>query len=324
LKDKILVIGASGQIGSELVIELRNYYGSSNVIAADIKIPIYDVMESGPFELLDVLNRKQLRKVLEKHSINQVYLLAALLSATAEQHPEAAWKLNIDGLLNLLSLCKSNNIAKVFWPSTIAVFGPGTPKDNTPQNTIMDPNTVYGISKLAGERWCEYFFVKDGIDIRSVRYPGLIGHKSSPGGGTTDYAVHIYHEALKHGKYICFLKKDTTLPMMYMPDALNATINVMEADSKKISVRSSYNIAGFSISPKELADEIKNHLPGFKCTYKPDKRQNLTRGWPKSIDDSIARKDWNWKPTYDLQLMTVDMLDNLQYHNPVISNKKKK
>ena len=313
MKEKILVIGASGQIGSELILRLRANFGSENVISSDIKIPDYEVMEGGPFELLDILNKKQLAAVLAKYQINQVYLLAALLSATAEQHPEAAWKLNMDGLLNVLSLCKSNGIKKVFWPSTIAVFGPGTPKDNTPQDTVMNPDTVYGISKLAGERWCEYYSRKEGIDIRSIRYPGLISYKSSPGGGTTDYAVHIFYEALKNKAYECFLREDTVLPMMYMPDAVTATIQLMEADSKALSVHSSYNISGMSFAPKELAEEIQKHVTGFICTYKPDSRQELTKGWPKSIDDSAAKRDWGWKPSYDLPLMTKDMFENLRF-----------
>ena len=219
----------------------------------------------------------------------------------------------MEGLLNVLSLCKPNGIEKVFWPSSIAIFGPGTPKENTPQNTIMDPDTVYGISKLAGERWCEYYSRKEGIDIRSLRYPGLISYKSSPGGGTTDYAVHIFYEALKHRAYECFLREDTVLPMMYMPDAVTATILLMEAESKNISIRSSYNISGMSFAPKDLAHEIKKHVTGFTCTYKPDIRQELTTGWPKSIDDSIAKQDWGWKPAYDLPLMTKDMFENLRF-----------
>jgi len=313
LKEKILVIGASGQIGSELILKLRASYGSDNVIASDIKIPDYEVMEGGPFELLDILNKQALANVLSKYKVNQIYLLAALLSATAEQHPEAAWKLNMDGLLNVLSLCKSNGIVKVFWPSSIAVFGPNTQKDNAPQNTIMDPDTVYGISKLAGERWCEYYSRKGGIDIRSVRYPGLISYKSSPGGGATDYAVHIFYEALKKKAYECFLREDTVLPMMYMPDAVVATIQLMEADSGSISVRSSYNISGMSFAPIDLAKEIEKHVGGFVCTYKPDERQALTKGWPNSIDDSVAKQDWGWKASYDLPHMTKDMFANLRF-----------
>ena len=311
MTDKILIIGASGQIGIELVLELRKIYGNSNVIAGDVKTPPYEIMETGPYELLDVLNKKQIAAVIKKQNITQIYLLAALLSATAEQHPDAGWKLNMEGLLNVLDLCKKMNISKLFWPSTIAVFGPTTPKVNTPQQTIMEPNTVYGISKLAGERWCEYHYEKNGIDVRSIRYPGIVGHKSSPGGGTTDYAVHIYHEAIKRGKYTCFLKEDTTLPMMYMPDAIKATIQLMEAKSELINVRSSYNVAGMSFSPKDVENSIKKHIPDFECNYNPDIRQSYAIGWPQIIDDKIAREDWDWKPSFDLEKMTIDMLQNL-------------
>ncbi len=311
MKEVILVIGSAGQIGMELVVELRNIYGNKNVIASDIIIPSYDVMEGGPFELLDILNKKQLKLVLKKHKVTQIYLLAALLSATAEYHPESAWNLNVNGLLNVLDLCKPFNIRKLFWPSSIAVFGPSTPRICTPQVTIMEPDTIYGISKLAGERWCEYYYKKEGIDCRSIRYPGLIGHKSNPGGGTTDYAVHIFHEAIKKNSYDCFLEKDTTLPMMYMADALKATINLMEAESSVLNIHSSYNVAGISFSPDELANEIKKYIPEFKCNYKPDLRQEIASGWPESIDDSIAEKDWGWKPKYDLERITKDMLANL-------------
>ena len=311
MTDKILIIGASGQIGIELVLELRNIYGNNNVIAGDVKTPPYEIMESGPYELLDVLNKKQIAAVIRKQNITQIYLLAALLSATAEQHPDAGWKLNMEGLLNVLDLCKKMNISKLFWPSTIAVFGPTTPKINTPQQTIMEPNTVYGISKLAGERWCEYHYEKNGIDVRSIRYPGIVGHKSSPGGGTTDYAVHIYHEAIKRGRYTCFLKEDTTLPMMYMPDAIKATIQLMEAKSELINVRSSYNVAGMSFSPKDVENSIKKHIADFECSYNPDIRQSYAIGWPQVIDDTIAREDWDWKPSFDLEKMTTDMLQNL-------------
>ena len=311
MNEKILVIGASGQIGIELVLELRKIYGSSNVIASDIKTPPYEIMEGGPYELLDVLNKNQIAAVVNKHHITQIYLLAALLSATAEQHPKAGWSLNVDGLLNTLEICTQLNIPKLYWPSTIAVFGPTTPKINTPQQTIMEPNTIYGISKLAGERWCEYYHQKHGIDVRSIRYPGIVGYKSSPGGGTTDYAVHIYHEAIKHGKYTCFLSEDTTLPMMYMPDAIKATIDLMEAKSNSISIRSSYNVTGMSFCPKDVESAIAKHLPEFKCSYEPDIRQQYAKGWPQSIDDSVAKNDWLWEPTFNLETMTKDMLQNL-------------
>ena len=309
--DKIIVVGAGGQIGTELTVRLREVYGSSNVIASDIKIPAYEVMEGGPFELLNVLDKPRLREVIKKNGITQVYLLAALLSATAEQNPSLAWKLNVDGLFNILELAKNKEIEKIFWPSSIAVFGPNTPKEHTPQYTIIEPHTVYGICKLAGERWCEYYYTKHGVDVRSIRYSGLIGHESSPGGGTTDYAVHMFYQAVKKGFYECFLGKNTTLPMMYMPDAIKATIDLMETQAKNITVRSSYNVAGMSFAPKELADEIKKHIHGFECVYKPDARQKLTHGWPKSIDDEYARKDWGWQAAYDLSEMTEDMLANI-------------
>ena len=311
MQDKIIVIGAGGQIGTELTVRLREIYGSNNVIASDLKIPAYEVMEGGPFEMLNVLDKSRLREVFKKNGVTQVYLLAALLSATAEQNPSLAWKLNIDGLFNVLDIAKNSDIAKIFWPSSIAVFGPNTPKEHTPQYTIVEPHTVYGISKLAGERWCEYYFKKYGIDVRSIRYSGLIGHESSPGGGTTDYAVHMFYQAIKKGSYECFLKEDTTLPMMYMADAIKATIDLMETPEKNITVRSSYNVAGMSFSPKELADEIKKHIPGFVCVYKPDDRQELTQGWPNSIDDEYARKDWGWQAAYDIREMTEDMLANI-------------
>lgn len=309
-RDKILVIGSSGQIGTELVQNLRNIYGIDNVIASDVKVT--DQAKEGPFEVIDVMNAPGLLEIVKRHKVNQVYLLAALLSATAEKMPKFGWDLNMQGLFNVLDLAKEKIIEKIYWPSSIAVFGPNTPKENTPQYTIMEPSTVYGISKQAGERWCEYYFNKYGVDVRSLRYPGLIGWKSSPGGGTTDYAVHIFHEALKSGSYECFLSENTTLPMMYMPDAIKATIGIMQADPHKVKIRSSYNLSGFSFSPKELALEIKKHLPDFTISYKPDPRQQIADSWPKSIDSIEAYKDWGWKPEYDLEGMTKDMILNLK------------
>ena len=310
--DKILVIGSSGQIGTELVMKLREIFGNENVIAADLKPGSKELMESGPFETLDALDEAKVTEVVKKNKVTQVYLLAALLSATAEQNPKFAWKLNMEGLFHILDLAKEKVIQKIYWPSSIAVFGPTTPRENTPQYTIMEPNTVYGISKQAGERWCEYYFNKYKVDVRSLRYPGLIGWKSAPGGGTTDYAVHIYHEALKKGTYECFLNEGTRLPMMYMDDAINATVNLMQADSEKIKIRSSYNLAGISFSPKDIAAEIKKHIPGFSISYKPDFRQKIADSWPASIDDTAARNDWDWKPAFDLQKMTEVMLKNLR------------
>ena len=309
MKDKILVIGSSGQIGTELVQALRDHYGSGDVVAADLRAE--NGPGDGPFEELDVMNVQQIHDVVKKHSINQVYLLAALLSATAEKNPMLGWKLNMEGLFNILELAKEKRISKVYWPSSIAVFGSNTPKDLTPQYTIMEPSTVYGISKQAGERWCEYYFNKYGVDVRSLRYPGLIGWKSIPGGGTTDYAVHIYHEALKSGSYECFLKEETTLPMMYMPDAIKATMQLMMADAGKIKIRSSYNLAGMSFSPREIAREIRKSIPAFSISYAPDFRQQIADTWPRSIDDTCARLDWGWKPDYDLKSMSDEMLVNL-------------
>jgi nucleoside-diphosphate-sugar epimerase len=308
--EKILVIGSSGQIGTELVQNLRDIYGIDGVIASDIKIT--EQAKEGPFEVIDVMDAQGLLAIIKRHKITQVYLLAALLSATAEKMPKFGWDLNMQGLFNVLDLAKEKIIQKIYWPSSIAVFGPNTPKINTPQFTIMEPSTVYGISKQAGERWCEYYFNKFGVDVRSLRYPGLIGWKSAPGGGTTDYAVHIFHEALKTGTYECFLSENTVLPMMYMPDAIKATIGIMEADAGKIKIRSSYNLSGFSFSPKEIAAEIRKYIPGFTISYKPDSRQQIADSWPQSIDSQEANKDWGWKPEYDLGGMTNDMIQNLK------------
>lgn len=306
--DTVLVIGSQGQIGLELTEELRKIYGDSHVIASDVKVPEH---VTGPFEQLDVMDKNRLYEIFKKHNVTQVYLLAALLSATAEKNPKFAWDLNMEGLFHVLDAAKEGIIKKIYWPSSIAVFGPTTPKQNTPQYTVMEPNTIYGISKQAGERFCEYYFQKHGVDVRSIRYPGLIGHKSAPGGGTTDYAVHIYHEALKNKTYQCFLSEQTELPMMYMPDALRATISLMEAPAEKVKIRSSYNVAGMSFTPAQIADAIKKHIPEFTISYAPDFRQAIADSWPQSIDDSYANKDWGWQPEFDLDKMTKDMLDHL-------------
>lgn len=311
LQENILVIGSSGQIGSELVLELRKIYGNSSVIASDIIPSSDEIISSGPFEILDVTDSKKLLEVVKKHDISQVYLLAAILSANAEEKVNLAWSLNMSSLFNVLNLAKEGVIRKIFWPSSIAVFGPNTDKINTPQFAITEPNTVYGISKLAGERWCEYYFNKFNVDVVSLRYPGLIGWKSLPGGGTTDYAVEIFHEAIKNKKYNCFLKKDSTLPMMYMSDAINATLNIMTTEAKNVKIRSSYNIAGVSFSPKEISDEIQRNISEFSITYTPDFRQKIADSWPNSIDDSLAQKDWKWKAEFDLPKITSDMLKNL-------------
>ncbi len=311
--DTVLVIGACGQLGSELTLELRNMYGGANVVAADISAPKQaDLRDSGPFEKVDVLDPKVLADLASKYKFKQIYHLAAVLSATGEKNPKFAWKLNMDGLFNVLDLALEHKVSKVYWPSSIAVFGPGTPRQHTPQHTVMDPNTVYGISKQAGERWCEYYFEKYGLDVRSLRYPGLIGYKALPGGGTTDYAVDIYHKALNGETYECFLSEDTYLPMMYMPDALKATLDLMHAPAEQVKVRSSYNLGAMSFSPKEIAASIRKHIPDFAITYKPDSRQQIADSWPQSIDDCAARQDWNWNPAYNLAAMTEDMLVNLK------------
>lgn len=304
--EKILVIGAAGQIGSELTLALRNVYGDSNVYATDIKDAPKDVKKSGPFQILDVMDEKRLIHFVIRYKITQIYLLAAVLSGNAERLPLQAWDINMRSLLNILDLAREVGVKKIFWPSSIAVFGLTTPKINTPQLTFTEPNTVYGISKLAGERWCEYYYKRFSLDVRSIRYPGLISYKTEAGGGTTDYAVEIFYDAVEKGKYECFLKPDTKLPMMFMPDAIRATIELMEANENKLSIRSSYNISGITFDPKELSDEIKKSVPGFEITYKPDFRQAIAESWPQSIDDSVARNDWNWKHEYDLEKMTRD------------------
>lgn len=309
---KILVIGSAGQIGSELVMALRERFGNDNIVASDVRNAPDDVMSSGPFETLDVMDMQKIRDVVAKHNIETVYLLAAMLSGSAEKNPKKAWDLNMVGLLNILDLAKEGVIKKVFWPSSIAVFGPTTPKQNTPQLTVMEPTTVYGISKQAGERWCEYYFTKHGVDVRSIRYPGLISYKTEAGGGTTDYAVEIFYDALKDGKYECFLKDNAALPMMFMPDAIRATIDLMETDTANVKIRSSYNLSGISFNPKEIAEEIKKRIPNFTITYKPDFRQQIAESWPASIDDSEARKDWGWKHEYDLSKMTDIMLEEVK------------
>ena len=312
MSERILIIGSSGQIGTELVIELRRMYGNENVIASDIKFSSYQIMQTGPFETLDIMDEQLLRTIVKKYKITQVYLLAALLSATAEQNIELGWRLNMRSHSHVLDLAKDGLIKKIFWPSSIAVFGPTTPKENTPQYTIMEPNTVYGITKQAGERWNEYYFNKFGVDVRSLRYPGLIGWKSNPGGGTTDYAVNIFHKAITDGKYESFILENTSLPMMYMPDAIRATIELMEAPTEKVKIRSSYNLAGVSFSPKQISNEIKKHIPNFEISYNPDFRQDIADSWPSSINDLPAKQDWGWNLEYNLEKMTEDMIMNLK------------
>jgi len=312
---KILIIGACGQIGTELTFKLRAIYGTENVIASDIRKMNNEVVNSGPFEVVNALDFNQIEHLVEVHNITDVYLMAALLSATAEKNPAFAWDLNMNSLFHVLNLAKAKKIKKIFWPSSIAVFGPTTPKENTPQYTIMEPSTVYGISKQAGERWCEYYNHVFGVDVRSIRYPGLISWSTAPGGGTTDYAVDIFHKALSQGKYECFLSAETRMPMMYMDDAIAATIQIMKAEKDQIKIRSSYNLAAMSFTPNEIADEIRKHIPEFSITFKPDFRQQIADSWPASIDDKEAREDWGWQHQFDITNMTSAMLENLK-NNP--------
>jgi nucleoside-diphosphate-sugar epimerase len=308
METKVLVIGAFGQLGSELLPELVRIYGRQNVIAADIHP---NLQASFLTEELDVVDKRRLENIIQKHDITQIYHLAALLSASGEQHPNLAWEVNMQGLLNVLDLSIKLGIEKVFWPSSIAVFGPNSPKIKTPQLCIMDPTSIYGITKLAGERLCEYYHYRYGLDVRSLRYPGLIGYNAPPGGGTTDYALHIFYEGLRKKTYTCFLKADARLPMMYMPDAVRATIELMQAPSEKISVRTSYNLSAFDFTPAELADEIKKFLPDFQCAFAPDFRQKIAESWPNSIDDSLARADWGWSEQYNLAAMTAEMIQKI-------------
>ena len=311
MSQKILIIGACGQIGTELTQKLRAIYGTENVIASDIRKLNTDVVNSCPFEVVNALDFNQIEHLIEKHQITDVYLMAALLSATAEKNPAFAWDLNMNSLFHVLNLAKAGKIKKIFWPSSIAVFGPTTPREDTPQYTIMEPSTVYGISKQSGERWCEYYNRVFGVDVRSIRYPGLISWSSPPGGGTTDYAVEIYHKALSDKKYECFLSAETKMPMMYMDDAIKATIQIMQAPAADIKIRSSYNLAAMSFTPTQIAAEIKKHIPEFEVTYQPDFRQQIADSWPASIDDSFARTDWGWQHGFDLESMTTDMLEHL-------------
>jgi nucleoside-diphosphate-sugar epimerase len=307
----ILIIGACGQIGTELTTALRKVYGSNSVVAADIREGSEELMKSGPFEILDAMDASRIDTICAQYFIDEVYLMAAMLSATGERFPKKAWDLNMNSLFNVLDLAKEGKVSKVFWPSSIAVFGPTTPAVNTPQKTIMEPSTVYGISKQTGERWCEYYHNKYGVDVRSLRYPGLISWKAQPGGGTTDYAVDIFHQALEHNTFECFLEQDTMLPMMYMEDAIRATMEIMKAPSKTIKDRSAYNLAGISFTPAQIAAEIQKHQPTFTITYKPDFRQQIADSWPGSIDDSQANEDWGWNHYYDLESMVTEMFTQL-------------
>ena len=308
MAEKILIIGACGQIGTELTLKLREIHGNDQVVASDIREGVDELMQSGPFEILNATDEVHIRQIIETYNIREVYLMAAMLSATAEKAPKKAWDLNMNSLFHILDMAKEGMIDKIFWPSSIAVFGPTTPKDNTPQITAMEPTTVYGISKQTGERWCEYYHQKFGVDVRSIRYPGIISYKTLPGGGTTDYAIEIFHEALKQNTYTSFLDKDAALPMMYMDDAIKATVEIMQAPSESIKVRSSYNLAAISFTPEILAANIRKHLPDFKISYDPDFRQAIAASWPSSIDDSSARQDWGWDHEFDLDKMTETML----------------
>ncbi|AWH84574.1 NAD-dependent epimerase [Flavobacterium album] len=308
---KILIIGACGQIGTELTAKLRSIYGTDEVVASDVRKGDPAFVASGPFEVVNALDFNQVQSIIEKHKVEDVYLMAALLSATAEKNPAFAWDLNMNSLFHVLNIAKEGKIKKIFWPSSIAVFGPTTPKQNTPQYTVMEPSTVYGISKQSGERWCEYYHNIYGVDVRSIRYPGLISWSTLPGGGTTDYAVDIYHKALSDGKYTCFLSEETRLPMMYMDDAIRATVEIMQAPAENIKIRSAYNLSAMDFTPEEIANAIKKHIPDFTIDYAPDFRQKIADSWPQSIDDSSARQDWGWKHNFDLDAMTADMLEHL-------------
>ena len=312
MADVILVLGACGQIGTELTLKLRSIYGEKNVIASDIKAGSEELMKSGPFEIIDATNADRIFEIVKQHKVNKIYLLAAMLSATAEKYPEKAWNLNMSSLSAVLKLAKEKYINQIYWPSSIAVFGPTSPKIQTPQHTILEPTTVYGISKISGEYWCNYYHENYGVDVRSLRYPGIVSWKTQPGGGTTDYAVDIYLKAIKEGKFNCFLSENTRLPMMYMDDAIDATIRLMETDEKNVTIRTSYNLSGFDFTPKEIAKSIQNHIPTFEVSYQPDFRQQIADSWPDSIDDSYARRDWNWQHSIDLEKMTKIMLTNIK------------
>jgi len=310
---RILVTGACGQIGSELTLTLRERYGAENVVASDIKTqPGPGLRDSGPFEVIDVTRRETIEEVVDRYGIDTVYHMAAILSATGEKNPHLAWNVNINGLYSVLEVARERQMVRVFWPSSIAVFGPETPKENTPQETVLRPTTMYGVTKVTGELLCNYYFRRFGLDVRGIRYPGIISSETLPGGGTTDYAVEIFYEALRHKRYTCFVREDTVLPMMYMPDCIRATIMLMEADLSRLKHHADYNVAGLSFSAGELAAEIKKHIPEFVCEFKPDFRQEIADSWPRTIDDSAAREEWGWKPQYDLAAMVEDMLEELR------------
>jgi len=310
---KILVTGAAGQIGSELTMALRKKYGNDNVVAVGHKTkPSETLIRSGPFEIVEIAKKENLEELVKRHHIDTIYHMAAILSVTGEKNPQLAWDVNMNGLYNVLEIAREYKMVRIFWPSSIAAFGPETPRENTPQETVLRPRTMYGVTKVAGELLCNYYFSKFGLDVRGVRYPGIISSETAPGGGTTDYAVAIFYEAIKQKKYTCFVREDTVLPMMYMPDCIRATMDLMEADLSNLKHHADYNLAAMSFSAGELAVEIKKHIPEFKCEYKPDFRQEIADSWPKSIDDSAARKEWGWKPSYNLSTMTKDMIGKLR------------
>lgn len=308
MAERILIIGSNGQIGTELLGALRNQYGEDRVVASDLR---FSQAVEGPNLMLDAMNAKAVFDAVKNENITQIYLLAAMLSATAEKFPQKGWSLNMETLFTCLELAREGHIKKLYWPSSIAVFGPTTPRENTPQATVTEPSTIYGISKFAGERWCDWYYMKYGVDVRSLRYPGLISYSSPPGGGTTDYAVDIFHKAKAEGRYTSFLSSRTSLPMMYMPDAIRATLELMDAPAEKIKQRGSYNVGALSFTPAELSLEIQKHIPGFEIDYAPDFRQQIADSWPKSIDDSAARSDWGWKPAFNLEAMVSDMFAHL-------------
>ena len=308
----ILVTGSVGQIGSELTMSLRQKYGNDNVIAVGRKTkPSDTVLNSGPFEYIDITNKETIESVIKEYDIDTIYNMAAILSAIGEEHPQLCWKVNVDGLVNIMDLAIEYEMAKVFVPSSIAVFGPETPTENTPQETILRPTTMYGVSKVSGELLGDYYFRKFGIDVRGIRYPGIISNETLPGGGTTDYAVEIFYEAIKNKKYTCFVREDTRLPMMYMPDCIKATIDLMDADLGSLQHHADFNVTAMSFSAGDLSEEIKKYIPSFTCNFKPDFRQKIADSWPSSIDDSAARDEWGWKPSYDLAAMAEDMIDTL-------------
>lgn len=312
MEKRILVLGAGGQIGTDLVAELRHRHGVENVIATDLKEDCPEALAGGPYFQLNAMDRDAIEKMVAGHNVGTVFHLVAMLSATAEQHPMKGWDLNMQTLFHCLELAREKKIEKLFWPSSIAVFGPKSPQQNTPQHTVLEPTTVYGISKVAGESWCEYYHRQYGVDVRSVRYPGLISYKAAPGGGTTDYAVHIYHEALKRGHYTSFIQSDRYLPMMYMEDAIRATLEIMDAPAEKVRLRTAYNISAMSFNPEDIAAAIRKHIPDFKIEYSPDFRNEIAANWPQSVDDTAAREDWGWRPQFDLDNMTAEMLVHLK------------